>query len=111
MPLILCFWIILASAIFGSFIRPCLERCCSKLKFGNIEVVQEIDNYFKAVDEQQRNWSVEEERYARKELNDLTILENRAYDKFIMTESAKTNNIQGVHTYDILANPTYYNAF
>lgn len=105
------FWCILFSAIFGSFVRPCVERCCPKIKFGDIEVVQEIDNYYKAIDETQRQWHIEEERYARKELHNLTILDDKTYNKLIMTESAKTNNIQGVHTYDILANPKYCDAF
>merc|ERR1712166_555073 len=105
------FWAILFSAIFGTFIRPCLEKCCPKIKFGNIEVVQEIDNYYKAIDETQRQWHIEEERYARKELNNLTILDDKTYNKLITTKSAKTNNIQGVHTYDILANPKYCDAF
>jgi len=70
-----------------------------------------IDNYFKAVDENQRDWSVMEEEHARKNLGDLEILTEITYNGFKHNTSSKENNIQGVHTYDILANPNYVDAF
>lgn len=76
-----------------------------------MQVTQIIDNYFKAVDQDQRDWSVEDEKHSREKLGDLRILSERTYQKFISEKSADHNNIQGPHTYDILANSDYVDYF
>lgn len=108
-PLLFCFWSMLFFAIFGTWIRPLFEKmpCCKK----DVQVTQVIDNYFKAVDHNQRDWSVEDEKHGREKLGNLRILSDRTYQKFKEEKSTEENNVQGVHTYDILANPNYVDSF
>lgn len=90
-PLLFCFWSMIAFAIFGTWIRPCFEKlpCCKK----DMQVTQIIDNYFRAVDDNQRDWSVEDEKHGRDKLGNFEILSNDTYNKFANTKSATSNNI------------------
>lgn len=74
-----------------------------------MDVDEDIDNYFKCLDDADRNWSIKEEESARKNLN-MYILEDEVLEKLKTTKPGEST-IQGVHTYDILANPKYIDEF
>lgn len=77
---------------------------------GDIQIDEDIDNYWAALDAGDRKWSAEEESYARRELGIkiLTDDQKRALDASVMTQK---RTLQGCHSYDILANPLYFDDF
>ena len=74
--------VMLIAACFGYLILPILEQCCPSIGIANIEVTQIIDNYFKAVDDHDRNWSVQEELNSRENLCKMQTLTNSTLEKF-----------------------------
>ena len=74
------------------------------------EIDENLKNYFETIDADDRQWSILEEEnirknYAMKTLTDETL------DRFKKTKQKAEEPIQGVHCYDILANPDYAAAF
>lgn len=65
-PLLLLFWILVAVYFIGPFIHPHLIKAMPQLTIGDIVVNEDIDNYFAALDEHDRNWSIKEEQNNRK---------------------------------------------
>ena len=53
-----------------------------------MEVDEDIDNYFKCLDDHDRNWSIKEEESARKNLN-MYILEDEVLEKLKTTKSGQ----------------------
>ena len=80
------------------------------LNFKKIEIVDEVENYFESLDEHDRRWSVMEEEYSRRKLLGLKILTDEALEKLKDTK-LKGKPLQGIHSYDILANPAYSESF
>jgi len=105
------FIVMLFIAIFGSFIMPCMAHCCPRLRIADFEVDQMIDNYWSSLDEDDKTWSLEEERNGRENLGKMRILTDEAYERVQFTEMTKGTTLQGVHAYDILANPLYVEQF
>lgn len=95
---------------FGSKIDELITKCFPKYTIGDIEVDEEIDSYFAALDEGDRKWSIEEERHAREALG-FNIMTEESYDKLVKTPITAGKTLQGVHSYDILANPLYFDDF
>lgn len=78
-------------------------------KIREIEVDEGLDNYFKTLDDHDRNWSIKEEENARNVLK-LKILNDETLEKFRNT-TLGTQHLEGIHCYDILANPLYLDDF
>lgn len=95
---------------FGSYFDKWIASCFPNFTIGDIEVDEEIDNYFAALDEGDRKWSNEEERNAREALG-FKIMTDESYDKLRKTPITAGKTLQGVHSYDILANPLYFDDF
>lgn len=69
LPLILMFWILLILIIFRLPLYNLLRTCCpSFIKVGEMELDEDIDNYFACLDDHDRNWSLKEEENSRKVL-------------------------------------------
>lgn len=69
------FWIFLAGTIFRNPIYKYLCRFFPNIvKVGELEIDEDLDNYFNTIDENDRHWSIVEEENARKayRLNVLT---------------------------------------
>ena len=49
----------------GGFINKLIESCFPSFAIGDIEVDEDIDNYWSTLDEEDRKWSTEEEKNAR----------------------------------------------
>jgi len=71
---------------------------------------EEIDNYWAALDEGDRKWSVKEEENSHKLLTG-EILTKEQYSRLLNMKPTKGATLQGVHSYDILANPLYLDNF
>jgi len=54
---------------------------------------------------------VQEEINSREKLGKMKILTDATLEKFQMAETTKHNTLQGVHSYDMLANPLYLESF
>lgn len=75
---------------------------------------ESIDTYFKCLDNDDRNWSLEEEKYARRvfkfDNEPLRMLYDYSVDKLEHTKLGN-NHLTGIHSYDILRNPNYVGDF
>jgi len=85
-----------------TFVCPCWE-------LGNIKLNEGLDNYFDALEEEDRNWLIKEEENCRNQLNFHTL----TTESLQKLRGAKPGlkKIQGTPTYDILASPHYMEDF
>lgn len=67
-PLLALFFFLLLNQIFGSAIMKCLTFCFPSLEIGDIELDEDIDNYWASLDDKDRNWAIKEDEYATKTL-------------------------------------------
>jgi hypothetical protein len=109
MPLLVMFWVFLFGTVFRNFIMNRLCRWFPSMQIGALEVDEGLDNYFKCIDDHDRNWSIKEEENAREQLK-LKILDDETLHK-LKTTAMGEGSIKGVHCYDILANPLYLDDF
>ena len=68
-----------------------------------------VDTYYKCLDDDDRKWTIEEEENCRRTLA-VSCLQDRYLEKLNQTRMGKCH-LQGIHTYDILRNPAYVQAF
>lgn len=110
LPFLIMFWIFLTGTIFRHQIYKGLAFLLpSLIKVGDLEIDEDLDNYFNTLDEHDRNWSIKEEENARSVLN-LKILNDETLTKLKTTQMG-AGHMKGVHCYDILANPLYLDDF
>ena len=95
---------------FGEWLSNCLYECFPNLRIGDIEINEDIDNYWAALDDEDRKWSQEEERNVRENLGS-KILTDEQYNRLNEVPKTTGKTLQGVHTYDILANTLYLDDF
>ena len=95
---------------FGEPITKCFEKCFPALAIGDVELDEEIDNYWAALDDEDRKWSVREEENARK-AGGFALLTDEQKEALDNTAKTDGKTLQGVHSYDILANPLYLDDF
>ena len=104
------FWVFLAGTIFRHQIYKGLAYLMPALiKVGDLEIDEDLDNYFHTLDDHDRNWSIKEEENARSTLN-MKILNDETLTKLRSTKMGD-GHMKGVHCYDILANPLYLDDF
>jgi len=104
------FLILLVVNCGGNVLCVKLQKCFPKLAIGDIEIDEDLDNYFSSLDQEDRKWSVREEANSRECLNMPMMLEV-PYDRLREKAQTKEKTLQGVHSYDILANPLYLDDF
>lgn len=109
MPLLIMFWVFLLGTIFRNYIYKHLANKWASLRVGEFEIDEDLDNYFKTLDDHDRNWSIQEEEYTREVMN-MRLLQDETLEKFKNTQPSGPN-MKGVHCYDILANPFYVDRF
>lgn len=94
----------------GSWIEKLIGKCFPSLMIGDIEINESIDNYWASLDDEDRKWSIREEENARGLLTS-QLLTNDQFNRLKSIPKTKGNTLQGVHSYDILANPLYLDDF
>jgi len=67
-PLLALFVLLLLNQLFGSMIMKCLTFCFPSLEIGDVDLDEDLDNYFASLDEKDRNWAIKEDEYATKNL-------------------------------------------
>jgi hypothetical protein len=109
MPLLVMFWIMGIVTIFRNSIFNLFIKCFPNTKIGDFEIDEGLDNYFNTLDDHDRQWSIKEEENCRHVMN-MKILNDETLDKLKNTHTG-AKSLQGVHSYDILANPLYLDDF
>ena len=111
-PLLVALIILSVIYFLGSLLEKCFFGCNpnSSLRIGDIELNEDIDTYWSALDDEDRKWSIKEEENARDLITSKLLTEDQYYrlQKFPKTKGA---TLLGVHSYDILANPLYLDDF
>ena len=80
------------------------------MAIGDIELNEDIDNYWASLDDEDRKWSQREEENSKTALN-MPLLTDNMYQTMMRTPKTQGKTLQGVHSYDILANPLYLDDF
>lgn len=110
MPLIITFWVFLGLIVFRNFLYKSLAALFpSIVRVADLEIDEDLDNYFNTLDDHDRNWSIKEEENARDVLN-MKTLDDETLEKLRTTKMGE-GHMKGVHFYDILANPLYLDDF
>ena len=109
MPLLVTFWLFLIGICLRNVLYDLVTRWVPSLKVGDLEIDEDLDNYFNTLDDHDRNWSIKEEEYARSMLK-IKVLHDKTLQKLKATTMGE-GHMKGVHTYDILANPLYLDDF
>jgi len=109
-PLLMGFIILNIVWYFGEKIANQLYECFPNLKIGDVEINEDIDNYWTTLDENDRKWSIAEEKNAREALK-TKILTDDQYHNLTSSTMTTGKTLQGTHSYDILANPLYLDDF
>ncbi len=94
----------------GGWVVKKFESWFPSLAIGDIELDEDIDNYWASLDDEDRKWSTREEDNARRALN-MPLLTENMYRTMKVTAKTQGKTLQGVHSYDILANPLYLDDF
>ena len=97
----------LALYFFENFITNIATRFYPFLVSKRFEVDDNIDNYWASLDERARKWSIQEEANVRQLLGGFKILTDEELEKLHLIPLTQGRFLQGVHSYDILANPLY----
>jgi len=109
LPLIVSFWILLPLIFFRDRLYNFLARHFPRIKVGEFELDEDLENYFLTLDHHDRNWSIKEEEACRNVLR-MPMLTDDTFEN-LKNHKSEGKEMQGVHTYDILANPNYYDDF
>lgn len=109
-PMLAAFLILNLIWYFGDLIQKQLYECFPNLQIGDIEINEDIENYWASLDEEDRKWSTKEEENNRNELK-TKILTDDQFERLKSIEMTKGKTLQGTHSYDILANPLYLDDF
>ena len=109
MPLLIGFWVLFALIMFRDRLWKYATHFFPALTVGELEIDEDLANYFTTLDDHDRNWSIKEEENCRKVLK-MKILNDETIERLNSTKLEK-EHMQGVHSYDILANPLYLDDF
>jgi len=104
------FIILITLYFLGEPVNNCLQKCFPSLAIGDVEIDEEIDNYWAALDDEDRKWSIREEENVRA-AGSFPILTDDQKEALENTPKTTGKTLQGVHSYDILANPLYLDDF
>ncbi len=106
----LTFFTLLFLKFGGNYFGKKIENYFTSMKIGDIDLDENIDNYWASLDEEDRKWSQREEENARHALN-MPLLTEMQLQSLSTIPMTKGKTLQGVHSYDILANPLYLDDF
>lgn len=69
MPFLVMFWLFSILIIFRNTIYKWIVRVVPRFRVGELEIDEDLDNYFNTLDEHDRTWSIKEEENCRNVLN------------------------------------------
>jgi hypothetical protein len=90
LPLVIMFWVFLFGTLFRNVIYRYLSHFFPQsIPVGEFEIDENLDNYFKTIDDNDRNWSITEEENARRTFR-LSILTDETLTKFKDTKMGQS---------------------
>ena len=110
-PMLITLIVVVCIIFFGEYLMDLVSKIMPCFIIGNLVLDEGIDNYWKALDEEDREWSIKEEENSRKNLCGMKIMTDDSFDKLKQSQISSGKTLQGVHSYDILANPNYLECF
>ena len=66
--MLLVFGLLLINYFFVDFFNKVLHKCYPHLVIGDIEIDEIIDNYWLSIDDKDRTWTLEEDKYSTEKL-------------------------------------------
>lgn len=109
--LLIMLYIYILYLIFRTPLSVCYSKCFPSDSVGDFFTDEEIDLYQNCLDDDDKNWSLKEEENSLKYGMRLMLKDTREGIESGKMKDSKKFHLQGVHTYDILRNPAYYQAF
>ena len=90
-----------------------LEDLIPYMRVGDIDLKEDIGNFWQAMSAEDRRWSIKEEEYAREKLHGMKTMTDDAYEKLLNFKSAvnEKHTLKGLPSYDILRDPVYQQSF
>lgn len=90
-----------------------LENLIPYLRVGDIDLKEDIGNFWEAISADDRKWSIKEEEYAREKLHGMKIMTDDAFEKLlnVKKDSNEKHSLKGLPNYDILRDPVYQQSF
>lgn len=64
-PYLVAFCMLIMHLTLGKWIYKCVYKCFPQLEIGDVDLDEEIDNYYKALNDEDRKWSIKEEENSR----------------------------------------------
>lgn len=107
--MLLCFFTLLIVYFAGPAISKKIEKKYPSFAIGDLELDEDIDNYWASLDEEDRKWHQREEANSRS--LGMPMLSDAQLKALKQTKMTERKTVQGTHTYDILANPLYFDDF
>lgn len=86
-----------------------LENMIPYLRVGDIDLKEDIGNFWCAISAEDREWSIKEEKYAREKLHGMKIMTDDTFEKLqnVKSNSKQKKTLKGNPNYDILRDPVY----
>ena len=109
-PLLLTFCFLVLNQLFGKIMFTYLVMLYPSLEIGDVKLYEDLDNYWASLDQKDRAWSTKEDQYSTDKLS-LQILTVSQKDNMNYATETLGRTLQGCHSYDILANPLYFDDF
>lgn len=104
------FWeVFVVIFLFSKVIEKFIFKIFPSMDFSN-HIEENVDNFFKSLDDEDRDWSIQEHKNAKNELG-INLFDQDMIQKLNSIKGDGSATIQGVHSYDILANPQYFDDF
>lgn len=88
----------------------CAYRLIPSLEIGDIDLDEDIARYWDALDDKDRKWAKGEAEYYDKQIG-LKLLTPNQMEALQSSQMTDRKTLQGCHSYDILANPLYFDDF
>ena len=88
-----------------------MGKCCKFCMTDDMELDEDIDKYPNCLDDDDKEWTVQEELNMRDCYGIKTISDESIKKLYNGHMKSPTMHLWGVHTYDILRNPNYIKDF
>jgi hypothetical protein len=109
--LLICFFLYLLYILFAGPVSYLMGYLFKSYMIDAMEINEDIDTYTNCLDENDRRWTIQEELNMKDCYNISTKQDEIIEDIKNGWMKRSDMHLQGVHTYDILRNPSYIKAF
>ena len=106
-PLIILFFCLFFALQFRNTLDSIFQKTLARLFnwVNNLKDYEFVDNYWAALNNNDRSWSIKEEENVRKLFPEFKILTDEQYENLIRIPKTNGETLISTHSYDILCNP------